>query len=169
MLIIGLCLCWCSCVIETKTSSFWWLRKETTWSEIPRLSLFGRQFCKNYDIYLYLQMTTVNTNCKGRTLHHHKCSNFPRINSCLSLETKKGGLWIITWVQNFKWIILCIIRKKGGLWTITCVQNRAGGVPWIRGRGVHCSSIILLEFCTEGKIIQLDGLALKSRKAQYSD
>ena len=112
MLIIGLCLCWCSCVIETKTSSFWWLRKETTWSEIPRLSLFGRQFCKNYDIYLYLQMTTVNTNCKGRTLHHHKCSNFPRINSCLSLETKKGGLWIITWVQNFKWIILCIIRKK---------------------------------------------------------
>ena len=112
MLIIGLCLCWCSCVIETKTSSFWWLRKETTWSEIPRLSLFGRQFCKNYDIYLYLQMTTVNTNCKGRTLHHHKCSNFPRINSCLSLETKKNGLWIITWVQNFKWIILCIIRKK---------------------------------------------------------
>ena len=124
MLIIGLCLCWCSCVIETKTSSFWWLRKETTWSEIPRLSLFGRQFCKNYDIYLYLQMTTVNTNCKGRTLHHHKCSNFPRINSCLSLETKKGGLWIITWVQNFQWIILCIVRnKKGGLWTHTCVQT----------------------------------------------
>ena len=124
MLIIGLCLCWCSCVIETKTSSFWWLGKETTWSEIPRLSLFGRQFCKNYDIYFYLQMTTVNTNCKGRTLDHHKCSNFPMINSCLSLETKKGGLWIITWVQNFQWIILCIIRnKKGGLWTLTCVQT----------------------------------------------
>ena len=108
-------------------------------------------------------MTTVNTNYKGRTLDHHMGSKFPMKNSCLSLETKKGRTLDRHMCSKFPMNNFCLSveTKKGGLWTITCVQNCAGGVPWIRGRGVHCSSIILLEFCTEGEIIQLDGLVLK--------
>ena len=34
-------------------------------------TILKEDFCKNYDIYFYLQMITVNTNCIGRALDHH--------------------------------------------------------------------------------------------------